>query len=795
MVLRNVSDPPEGSPAVAPGDRRPIVQETLAPDRVVPALTIVGAPVPRVDAVGKTTGQTQYVADIDRPDLLHGAVLRSPYAHARVVRIDTSRAEALPGVVCVITADDTPKHVWGQAKRDTYVLGNGYVRYAGDEVAAVAAVDLETAREALKLIDVEYEELPAVYTVDEALAEGAPLVHDDFRGNVCHRLSVPDRGGDVDAAFAEAAVVVEDTFESVRQWHASIETIGSIAEWDSEGRVTIWANVQAPFAVRDRWTVPLGLPERDIRVIQTEVGGGFGGKGGDDANAVICAFLAKKAKRAVKLINTREDDFTATRPRLPMRIRCKMGFAADGRVLAKELKVLADCGAYAGRAPVVMGVAATRHDAVYKYPAVRADATLVYTNVSPAAAFRGYGNPSAAWAVEQCWDMAGHALGIDALEMMRRNVVGPGHVSPHNHKIDSCELRQCIDRVAELIRWEEKRANPKPNRGLGIACSVHVNGRRSYGNWDGAAAIIILGVDGRATIISGEGEIGQGGRTTMCQIAAETIGIPIRDVTITQADTAMTPHALGSFSSRVTYTVGNAVLKTARLAKQQLVEAAAMQQNCSPEDIRVEDGWVFRRDDPTGLHRVPVSEVVRKNIYRRDGKPIVAFGSHDSRSEPAPDENRYGNESGAYNFCAEAVEVEVDPETGQVKVLELACVADCGTVINPMGAEGQVRGAIAQGLGFAMSEWFQWSDGGPNNPNFGDYKLQTMADMPIVHVDFAKSYEPSGPLGAKGVAEIALDVVPAIIGNAIFDAVGVRIKTLPITPEKVYRALHPEFDA
>ena len=769
------------------------MQETIAPEQVRPPFTIVGAHVPRVDAVGKTTGQTKYVADINRADVLHGAVLRSPYSNARIVSIDTSRAQALPGVIAVITAEDTPKNAWGQSKRDTYVLGNGFVHYTGDEVAAVAAIDLETAQEAVQLIEVEYEELGSVYTLDEALAPDAPLVHQDKPGNICHRLEIPDRGGDVDAAFAGAHLIVEDTFESVRQWHASLEPIGSIAEWDSEGRVTIWANVQAVFSVRERWTVPLGIPERDIRVIQTEIGGGFGGKGGDDANVVICAFLAKKAQRPVKLINKREDDFLATRPRLPMRIHVKMGFAADGRVLGKELKVLADCGAYAGRAPVVMGVAATRHDAVYKYPAVRADATLVYTNVVPAAAFRGYGNPSAAWAVEQAWDIAGHKLGIDAIEMMRRNVVGPGHVSPHNHKIDSCELQQCIDRVAELIRWDEKRANPKPNRGLGIACSVHVNGRRSYGNWDGSAAIIIVGVDGRVTIISGEGEIGQGGRTTMCQIAAETIGVPIREVSITQADTQMTPHALGSFSSRVTYTVGNAILNTARIAKAQLVEAAAIQQNCSEDNIIIEDGWVLRRDDPTGLHRVPVSEVVRKNIYRRNGKPIVAVGSHDSRSDPAPDESRYGNESGAYNFCAEAVEVEVDPETGRVRVLELACVADCGTVINPMGAEGQVRGAIAQGLGFAMSEWFQWTDGRPNNPNFGDYKIPTMADMPIVHVGFAKSYEPSGPLGAKGVAEIALDVVPAIIGNAIFDAVGVRIKTLPITPEKVYRALHPEF--
>ena len=767
--------------------------EVRATPTTTSAITaVVGTNVPRVDALGKTTGQTQYVADMRRPGMLFGAITRSRYPSARIVRIDTSQAEAVAGVVAVITADDTPKIPWGQNKRDTYVLGNGRVRYAGDEIAAVAAVDLETAREAANLIDVEYEELTPVLSIDEAIDPNAPLVHENAPGNVCHQLKIEDRGGDVDAAFAACDVIVEETFQSHRQWHASIEPIGSIAEWDANGHLTIWANVQAPFAVRERWAVPLGVPERDIRVIQTEVGGGFGGKGGDDGNAVICAFLAKKAKRAVQLINSREEEFTATRPRLPMRIAVKLGFTNDGIVRAKELNVLADCGAYAGRAPVVMGVASTRHDAVYKYPAVRSNSTLLYTNVIPAAAFRGYGNPSAAWAVEQAWDIAGKRLGIDAPELLRRNVVEPGHVSPHDHRISSCELRQCIDRACELIRWDEKRKHRVPNRGLGLSCSVHVNGRRSYGDWDGSAAMIMIGVDGRATILCGEGEIGQGGRTTLCQIAAEVLGLPIADISITQADTATTMHALGSFSSRVTYTVGNAILNAANLVRVQLMQAAARQLGVDEEQLTIADGWIVRRNDPQGLSRVPVGEIVRKHLFRRNGTPIAAIGSHDSRSESS-DRDRYGNESGAYNFVAEAVEVDVDTETGAVSILEVVAVADCGTVINPLGAEGQVRGAIAQGIGLAMSEWFEWGDGRLQNPNFGDYKIPTMADMPFVTVDFAKSYEPSGPFGAKGVAEIALDVVPAIIANAIFDAVGVRVHTLPITPEKIYRALHPQF--
>jgi CO/xanthine dehydrogenase Mo-binding subunit len=754
------------------------------------AFTVVGTAVPRVDAVEKTTGAAQYVADISRPGMLHAAVLRSPYARARILGIDVSKAAALEGVRVVMTAGDTPKIAWGQYRRDQYPLALGEVHFAGDEVAAVAAVDLRTAREALKLIEVEWQELEPVLSLDEACAGDAPLVHDDAPGNVVRHLKIDDRG-DVDAGFAKSDLIVEETFESVRQWHASLEPIGSVAEWDADGRVTIWSNIQAAFTVRERWSIPLGIAERDIRVVQTEVGGGFGGKGGDDNNAVVCALLAKKAGRPVKLVNSREDEFLSTRTRLPMRIDVKIGFSRDGRVQAKQLRVMADAGAYCGRAAIVMGVASTRHDAVYKYPAVRSDSTLYYTNLIPAGAFRGYGNPSAAWAVEQAWDIAGRRLGIDTPEMLRRNVVQPGDVSPHDHRISSCELHQCIDKATALIRWDEKRRNRVPNRGLGMACSVHVNGRRSYGDWDGAVAIVMLGVDGRATIISGEGEAGQGGRTTLCQIAAEVLGLPMRDVAITRSDTALTPHALGTFSSRITYTVGGAIANAARIARTQLLDAAASQLGVDAEQLTVEEGWIVRRDDPSGLHRVPVGEIVRRNLFRRNGQPIAAIGTFDSRSVRS-DEDRYGNESGAYNFVAEAVEVEVDPQTGMVKVLELAAVADCGTVINPLGAEGQVRGAIAQGLGYALSEWFAWSDGRPQNPNFGDYKLPTMRDMPKIHVAFADSYEESGPFGAKGVAEIALDVVPAIVANAIYDAVGVRIRTLPITPEKVYRALHPE---
>ena len=755
--------------------------------------SVIGKRIPRPDAPAKTRGTAQYVADIQRTGLLHAAVLRSPYPHARIRSLDITAALALQGVKAVVTADDTPGRSWGAFRKDQPVLASDKVRYVGEEVAAVAAVDVETAREAVLLIEVDWEELSAVLSIDEALADGAALVHDDAPGNITYHFAL--ERGDVDAGFARSDVVVEGTWESARQFHAAIETIGSVAEWDLNDRLTIWTNTQTPFLSRGRYAWALGVAERDVRIIQTEVGGGFGGKSGDDNNPVVCALLARKAGRAVQLINTREEEFLAgSRPRMPMRYWVRLGVDRDGHVQAKDIKVLADNGAYTGKSIAVMGAASVRPDTLYRYPAVRADSTLVYTNLVPTGAFRGFGSPSADWAVEQAWDMAADELGMDVVELLRMNAVESGDVSLHNHRITSCELKQCIDKAAELIGWHHKRAQRTPNRGLGIACSVHVSGRRSFGDYDGSSAMVRLNEDGRATIISGEGEIGQGAGTVLRQIAAEELGIPFEDVDVTPSDTQLATHALGALASRVTYVAGNAVLRAARAARQQLLEAAAVQLETAVSDLEVRDGRVMVRGAPGAFGGgVLVGEVARKRLYQRGGGPILGVGEWDNPSD-FPDESRYGNESGAYNFMAEAVEVEVDRETGNVQVLELAAAVDCGTVLNPTLAEGQVEGAVAQGLGLAQSETFAWSDGRPQNPNFGDYKLPTVGDMPIIHLAFAESYEPSGPFGAKGVGEIAVDGVPAAIANAVHDAVGVRITELPITAEKVYRALR-ELDA
>ena len=524
------------------------------------------------------------------------------------------------------------------------------------------------------------------------------------------------------------------------------------------------------------------MPESQVRVIQTEVGGGFGGKSGDDNASVICALLAQKAGRPVKLIHTREEEFLASHPRMPMRYWVRLGFRRDGRVMAKEIKMWADNGAYTGKSQAILGAASVRHDALYKYPCARGDSTLVYTNLVPTGAFRGFGNPSADWAVEQAWDLAAEKLGIDIVDLLRMNAVEPGDVSPHNHKITSCELRQCIDKSAEMIRYREKRKARVANRGLGLGCSVHVNGRRSFGDWDGSSAIVRVNEDGRATIITGEGEIGQGTLTVLRQIAAEELGLPYECVDITRPDTDVQPHALGALASRLTYVAGNAVKLAAEAAAKQLLAAAAEQFQRPASELTILNGQIGPRQGGETEFK-SVAAVVRANIYKRGGEPIVGVGTWDNPSD-FPDHTRYGNESGAYNFAAQAAEVEVDRDTGEVKLLEIATTVDCGTVIHPAAAEGQVQGAVMQGVGYAMTEYFDWHNGTPTDPNFIDYPIPTAGMIPKMHVAFADSYEPSGPYGAKGLGEIGLDAVPAAIANAIADAVGVRITELPITAEK-----------
>jgi CO/xanthine dehydrogenase Mo-binding subunit len=747
--------------------------------------SVVGQRVQRVEGYDKVTGESKYIADIQLPGMLIGKILRSPYPHARILHIDTSKAAKLRGVRAVVAAEDTIKRPWGAFFADQYILSVGKTRYVGEEVAAVAALDGDIAEEAIDLIEVEWEPLAAVFDAEEAMKDGAPLIHEDKPNNIAMTMDI--ERGNVEKAFAESDLIIEDTFQSMPQWHCAIETIGSVAQYAPDGKYTIYMNTQTLFSARLRIAAALGVPESDVRIIQSAVGGGFGGKSCDDNNALVAAVLARKAGKPVKIINTREEEFLAgCRPRVFMKINVKLGFKKDGRIRAKHIRVIADNGAYSAKAPAITGVAAMRHDTCYKYTDVKTQAYLVYTNKIPTGAFRGFGNPSAEWAVEQAIDIGAHHLGIDPMEIARINAAEAGYISPHGNRVTSCELKQCLDMTEAMMDWKRKRAEKKTNTGLGLACTVHVSGKRHFGDYDGSSATIKINEDGKALILSGEGECGQGVHTVMCQIAAEELGIPVEDVEISRADTDLTTFCLGAFASRLTYISGNAVKNAATAVKKQLFEQAAEMLEANPDDLVVQGGRVSVKG--TEHKSVTVADVARARLFRHNGAPIVASGSFDADSV-LPDSTRFGNESGAYNYGAQAAYVAVDPETGQVKVLQYVIASDCGTVIYPIGAEGQVEGGLAQGIGYALTEGLQFDEGRPVNPNFSDYRIPSMRDMPCLVHGFADSYEPTGPFGAKGLGELNMDPTAAVISNAIFDAVGVRIKDLPITPEKVLRAL------
>jgi CO/xanthine dehydrogenase Mo-binding subunit len=746
---------------------------------------VVGHSVDRQDWREKVTGSGQYVADVHLPGALVGRVLRSPFPHARIARIDTGAARALAGVHAVLTGRDTPGIKWGEFRKDLYILAIDKVRYIGEEVAAVAAEDEQIAEEALSLIDVEYEELPALFDAEAAMLPGAPLIHEDLPRNTVSSFKVVR--GDPDAGFARAEVIVEDSFQTRVQWHASLEPTSALAQVDPAGVLTIWMNANGVAPMQAHIAGALRLPPRRVRVIQPLVGGSFGGRGHDN-QPFICGLLALATHgRPVQMINSREEDFLATRPRQPMQVWMRIGVMRDGTIVAKDTRVVANNGAYSTLGPSVARTAALRHDHMYLNENVRTELQVVHTNQVPRGAFRGFGNPSGQWAMNQMIDELARALDLDPRDVLMRNLAEAGHISVHGARMLSCEVKECLRQVAQLIDWDRKRANRQPNRGLGIAVSCMVSGRRSHGDHDGSTTVISLELDGQLTVRSGEGETGPGTRTVIAQIAAEALGARYDDVRVPPADTTDSPFGFGAHGSRATYIAGNATREAAQRARHEILALAGELLEVAPEDLDLRDSVVSVRG-AGGERSLTLADVAHHGLFRRNGRAITVTATWDPPSSLA-NKDQYSNESGSYNFSAGALEVEVDPRTGEFRILDAAMALDGGTVIHPVACAGQNEGAFAQGLGYATTEDLVVEDGRPLNPNLSDYRIPCIADMPPFRQVFVPSYEPTGPFGAKGVSQVGLDTVAPALANAIFDAVGVRITSLPITPEKVFWAL------
>lgn len=751
----------------------------------------LGKDTPLVNARAKVLGRAQYAGDLKLPGMLHGKVLRSPYPHARIVRIDTSRALALPGVKAVLTGANTSPIPWGVHHKERRTLALDVVRFAGEEVAAVAAVSEEIARDALDLIEVEYEELPPLLTPEEALA--GPGLHAG-RDNISHEINFVR--GDPDAAFASAHLVHEATYSTHAQYPGYMEPMASVASIDADGRLNVWTSTQSAFLARVRLAAVLQMPASTIRVVQTTVGGGFGGKMIEDANNLLCAMLALATRRPVRLVNNRLEDFQAAASSVPERITLKLGMDRDGRIVAKQVDIVADCGAYSGLSAEVMHVSAMRSDNMHRLAHVRSRARLVYTHTPPHGAFRGFGGTQIQFAVNSHIDAMARMLGLDTVAVHRLNAIGRGETSVHGWKIGSTGLQECLDQCTQAIGWNEKRQRPKAggtkHRGVGVAAAMHVSGNRTIGNWDGSTVIVKIGEDGRVIVNSAEADAGQGAMTMLAQVVAHELDVPLSHVHVLQPDTDTSPFAIGALASRVTIVAGNAAIVAARNARDKLFDVAASKLGASKDGLEMAQGFVRLKAQPD--RRFTIAELAREHIWRHGGHEILVTGTWDAQTQMHADDVS-GNIAPGYSFAAQAVEVEVDTETGQVRVIDSYVADDCGKAFNPMAVHGQSNGAAAQAIGWTLYEQFHYEGGRIANGNFADYTMATPDALPTLRSGIVESNDPNGPHGAKGASETAILPGAPAIANAVFDAVGVRITELPITPEKVLAALRARKEA
>ncbi len=775
--------------------------------------SFIGSSVRRIDAPAKVTGALKYAGDMVMPHMLHMQVLRSPHAHARIVGIDLSEAEKLPGVVGIITADDVPgKDGFGVFVHDQPVMARGKVRHVGEAVAAVAAEDPETAKEAVRRIRVDYEELPAVFDVDAAKAPGAPVLHDYAPDNLVKHI--PIRKGDVAAGFAEADIVIEETFRTQPVEHAYLEPEAGLAYVDADGTVTVVSPSQNITHHRHFLSDILALPINKVRMIMSPVGGGFGGKE-DMLYQGMLAIMAMKTGRPVRLTFTREESITVSAKRHPAHVRYKMGLTREGRITASEIRIENDGGAYGCSTEGVMRKMAILGAGPYDIANLRMDTYGYYTNNTSSGAFRTFGAMQGEFATEIMLDMAAERLGLDAFAIRRLNGLKDGGVTHTKQTLGSVSLTRVLDAAHQGSGWENGTAAPRGDlrRDLGraetrapctlgarfterrkAAVSGKVRGRGMAASWygiartatiDRAGAWVELDDGGTAKVLTGVTEIGEGILTVLAQVAAEELGIRPEDITLGDNDTARSPEAAHAGATRQTYMIANAVAIACRDARSRFDAEIAAYWDVDPELIEAANGEIRARG--TNL-KMTMGEAVAVCKGPRGVVP-VGSGSYTAPHTGLDPVDGSGKPWQAYVYGCQVAEVEVDTVTGEVQVLGIWAAHDVGRAINPQGVEGQIEGGIVQGLGQALMEDYQQVEGHAVTQGFDKYILPTSLDVPHITSLIVEDPDPLSPLGAKGIGEPSLlPTAPAII-NAIHDAVGIRLTALPATPVKVLAAL------
>ncbi|AKU11685.1 large subunit of molybdenum enzyme [Azoarcus sp. CIB] len=785
----------------------------VAEKPVITAESLIGQRIQKKDAPEKAAGKTRYIQDMIVPGMLHAKILRSARVHARIKSIDTSAAKALPGVHVVLTAADVPDQQPIGVARDHLPLKGERVRSLRDEIAAVAADSDEIAEAALKLIRVEYEDLPVIATPEDAIKPGAPLIHPaplDAHGrpkslppktpiafagkpdNIAMRFDYTH--GDIAQAEAESDVVVEDSFQLHYVTHCCMGVSGVIAEFDASGNLLMYSNTQVPFLHKREFAEYLNIDPSRVRIIQPPIGGGFGSKLDIYPFEVICIFLARAAKRPVKMVFTREEEFLASPTRQPVLLTLRSGCKKDGTLTFRQVHTLHDNGAYTSWGATTPFVMMQTFSSLYRVPACDYHTTVVYTNNPYAGSFRGYGNLQATFAIEQHMDMLAEKIGMDALDFRLKNAQDAGEVTGQGMTFKSCGFKECLTTAAERSDYRKKHADNIANRnargpvkrGIGIASMLHVGGGAKIYPSDGCGTILKLDDFANITLITGASEIGQGSETVLSQLVCEELGLPISAVTVVNNDTAITPWDVGVHASRTTFIAGNSAIGAARKAKAKILAAAAKKHGCDEGALDLRGGFVVVAE--TGEPVVELARLMR-NLHFSDKAELVMTTFYYEPPSVHQDKAFKGDVSAAYAWAAQVVEVEVDTDTGIVKMTKVTGTHDVGRVLNRLGLEGQIEGGVVMGQGYALTENLIVENGVTRNPNFRDYKLVTAPEIPEMDITFVESMDGEGPQGAKGVGEAPAICIAAAAANAIYNATGVRMFALPFTPEAVYRAL------
>ncbi len=749
-----------------------------------------GKPMPLIDGIEKVTGKAIYTADMETADCLVGRILRSPVSHGRIIDIDTSPAAALDGVVAIVTGADCA-HTYGviPIAMNEYPMARDKVRYRGEPVAAVAAVDAETAEKALELIKLEIEVLPACYTIDQARKEGAELLHEDKAGNL--EREVHNEFGDAAAGFEDAALVSEETFQCAEVNHAQMEPHSALAEYDFErNRLTLHSVTQVPFYVHLTLARCLEMDTSRIRVVKPFVGGGFGARTEALNFEIITALLARKARGRVMMKLSREETLITHRGRPQTQVKIKIGLADDGRILATECEAIQLGGAYAGYGLVTILYAGALLHGIYDIPAVKFAGYRVYVNQPPCGAMRGHGTVDVRHSFECLLDRMARKLDLDPFAVRRKNLLSAPTRTPNDLLVNSYGLAECLDKVEAASNWHQRRKALPPGHGLGMACSHYVSGAAKPVHWTGephAVVALKLDFDGSITALTGASDIGQGSTTMVALATAEVIGVDLDRIRVVTNDSVITPKDNGSYSSRVTFMVGNAAIEAAKNLRQVLVEAAAKKLDSKAEDIEClgETFWV-RGSQQSILSFAEVAQAA----LAEDGT-ISVKGTFTCPPEAQGGKHRGGavGSTMGFSYAAQVVEVAVDTDTGQIKVEKVWAALDCGFAINPLAVEGQIEGSVWMGMGQAMSEETRFVDGLPAHASLLDYQVPTIVESPDIEVHIVGSIDPLGPFGAKEAGEGALSGFPPALVNAVADAIDIDANFLPMTPDRMMDAL------